>query len=145
MVRNNVYPHLLTHWLRLFLGTLASFFSRTQYIGSEFFFLKIENEKVRCPLVSSKKYKLAISPIKDSDHPAHPRSLIRVLDGRSLGCQGSYVSSGGTLRLWPDCVDAQTDLNLHCAHIETCTLCRVPVYGRKIGMTSQASKVYFAT
>ena len=43
--------------------------------------------------------------IADSDQPAHPRSLIRVFDGRSVGRQGPYISSGGKLRLRSDCVD----------------------------------------
>ena len=46
--------------------------------------------------VSSKMYKLAYAPIEDSDKPAHPFSLIRVIDERSMGTrrQGSTVSSG---------------------------------------------------
>ena len=43
--------------------------------------------------VSSKRYKFACAPIKDSDQSAHPRSLIRVFDGRSKGSQGSNDSS----------------------------------------------------
>ena len=37
---------------------------------------------------------------------------IRAFDGRSFGSQWSYVSSCAKLRLWSDCDDAQTDLNL---------------------------------
>ena len=50
---------------------------------------------------SSKRYKLLYTSIDDSDQPAHPRSLIRVLDGRPMGskesnvCKESNVSSGG--------------------------------------------------
>ena len=65
---------------------------------------------------SSKRYTLACVPIEDSDQPAHPRSLIRVFDGRSMGSKGSNVSSGGKLRLWSDCEDTQTYLNLHYTH-----------------------------
>ena len=36
-------------------------------------------------------------PIEDSDHPAHPRSLISVSNGCSLGSLESNVSSGGKL------------------------------------------------
>ena len=57
--------------------------------------------------VSSIWYNFPCAPIEDSDQSAHPRSLIRVFDGRSMGSQGSDVSSGGTLRLLSDCVDVQ--------------------------------------
>ena len=43
---------------------------------------------------------------KDSDQPVYPHSLIRVFNGCSIGNQG-----------------AQTDLNLCCPHMLTCTLC----------------------
>ena len=49
--------------------------------------------------VTTKTYKLACAPIEDSDQAAHPRSLIRVFDGRSMGSQGYNVSSDGELRL----------------------------------------------
>ena len=44
------------------------------------------------------QFKLAVAPIIDSDQPAHPHSLIRVFDGRSMGSQGIDVSSGGKQR-----------------------------------------------
>ena len=66
--------------------------------------------------MSSKRKKLACAPIKDSDQPVHPHSLIRVFDGRSVSSQGSNVGSVGILRLQSDCVDAQTDLNLSYPH-----------------------------
>ena len=72
--------------------------------------------------MSSKKYELACAPIEDSDQPAHLHSLLRVFDGLSMGMQGSNVSS--SLKL--DCVDLQTDLNLHCRHMSTCVLCCIP-------------------
>ena len=62
---------------------------------------------------SSKRYKLACVPIKDSDQPAHLHSLIRVFNGHSMGSQSPHVSSGRKPRLKSDCADAQTDLNLH--------------------------------
>ena len=58
--------------------------------------------------VSCKMYKLACAPTKDSDQPAHPRSLIRAFDGRSMGNKGLNVSSGGktmTLIRLCGCVD----------------------------------------
>ena len=62
--------------------------------------------------------------IEDSDQPAHPRSLIRVYDWRSMGSIESCVSSGGLHRLSPDCAAAQTGLNLSCTHMPTyTTLC----------------------
>ena len=72
---------------------------------------------------SSERYKLACAPIEDSDQAARPHRLIRVLNGCSMGSQGSNVSAGGKLRLVTDCVDGQTDLNNRCTHISTCTLC----------------------
>ena len=44
-------------------------------------------------------------------------SKLRVLDGRSNVIQGSNVSSGVKLRLWPYCADAQNNLNLRCAQM----------------------------
>ena len=75
--------------------------------------------------VTIQTYKLAYAPIEDSDQPAHSRSLVRVFDGRSVGSQGSNVSSG--------CADAQTDLNLRCAHI----LCWLPAkkYSKRINVS----------
>ena len=78
------------------------------------------------------RHKLACTSIEDSDQPAHPRSLIRVFDERSMGSQGSNVSSGGKLRLWPDCADARTDFNFRCMHMPTCTLCWVPACAKTL-------------
>ena len=75
---------------------------------------------------SSKIYKLTCAPIEDSDQAAHLRSLICVFDGRFKGSQGSNVSSGGKLRHWSDCADAQTDLNLQSTHMPTRILRWVP-------------------
>ena len=44
--------------------------------------------------VSSKMFKLVYAPIEDSGQPAHPRSLTRVVDRRSMSRQRSEVSSG---------------------------------------------------
>ena len=43
--------------------------------------------------------------IEDSDQPAHPRSLIRIFNRRSLCCQGSNVSSDGNLSHLCGCTD----------------------------------------
>ena len=69
-------------------------------------------------LVSRKRYKLACVPIKDSNHLAHPHSLIRVIDGHSLGRQWPELSSVVNSRLWSDCKGAQNDLNHRCSHIQ---------------------------
>ena len=73
--------------------------------------------------VTSKRYKLACALIKYSDQPAHPRSLIRVFDKPSMDSQVSNVSSGGKLRLWLDCANAQTLLNLRYTHMPACAIC----------------------
>ena len=39
----------------------------------------------------AKRYQLACVPMKDSDLPAHPHSLITVFIGPSMGSQGSNV------------------------------------------------------
>ena len=39
--------------------------------------------------------KFAFAPIKDSEKPAHPRSLIRVFDRRFMDSEGSFVFSDG--------------------------------------------------
>ena len=64
--------------------------------------------------VSSMRYTFAGAYIEDSDQPAHPRSLIRVFDRRSMSSQGSNVSSGGKPRFWSDCAYFQTYFNLRC-------------------------------
>ena len=76
-----------------------------------------------CP---AKWYKLTRAPIEDSNQPAHPRSLIRVFNGRSLGSQRFNVSSGEKLVLWSDCADAPTHLNHRSTHMPNCTLCCIP-------------------
>ena len=43
-----------------------------------------------------------------------------------MGSQGSNVSLDRKLRLCPDCVDVQTDLNLCCVIMSTCSLCWSP-------------------
>ena len=71
-------------------------------------------------------YKIACAPIDDSGKPAHPCSLIRVFARQSLGSQGSQPSSGGQRRLLSDCADAQADLSLRWAHMQSCRKCYVP-------------------
>ena len=46
--------------------------------------------------------------------------MIRDLAGGSVSSQGSQASSGGQRRLWSDCADAQSDLSLRCAHMQSC-------------------------
>ena len=48
----------------------------------------------------SERFTLVYAPIKDSDHPAHPRSLIRVFNGRLSDSQGSNFSSERKLNLF---------------------------------------------
>ena len=43
--------------------------------------------------MSSKRYRLAYAPIEDSDQPVHLHILIRVINGGSIGSQGSNVSN----------------------------------------------------
>ena len=77
-------------------------------------------------------YKLAYALIEDSGQPARMRRLIRVLDGRSMGSQVSNISQGGKLRLWSECVDAQSDSNLRYTHVPACTLCWTPASAQSI-------------
>ena len=44
-------------------------------------------------------YKMACAPTKDTDHPANPRSLIRVFTVRYMDSQGPKASSCGQRRL----------------------------------------------
>ena len=69
--------------------------------------------------------RLACVPIEDSDQTVHMHRLTRVFDGCYMGSQGSSISSAGN-QDWSDCADAQTDLNLRCTHMPTCTLCWIP-------------------
>ena len=43
-----------------------------------------------------------------------------------MGSQESNISSGGKLRLWSDCVDVQTELNLRNTHMPTFILYWIP-------------------
>ena len=47
-----------------------------------------------CICINEPVYKLEFVSIEDSDQPAHPHSLIRVFDERSMGSQWVNVSSG---------------------------------------------------
>ena len=69
--------------------------------------------------MSSKRYKLACAPNKDSDQSLHQRSLIRVFDGPSMDIQGLNDSSFWKRMLWSDCVDAHVDLSLRLAEDST--------------------------
>ena len=54
------------------------------------------------------------------------RAFWSVSDEHSIGSQWSNISSGRKLRFCSDCADAQTNWNLHCMHMPTCTLCCIP-------------------
>ena len=56
------------------------------------------------------------APSKDTDQPAHTRSLIRTFTGRIWNNQGWKVSSCGQRRLWSDSEDPLADLSLHRSH-----------------------------
>ena len=56
-------------------------------------------------------YSIACAPTK-----THPRSLIRVVAGHSVGSQGSKPSSDGQWRLRSTCADAQADLSIQPLH-----------------------------
>ena len=58
--------------------------------------------------------RLQVRPRDDSDQLAHPRSLIRIFTGHSVGSQGSKASSSGRRKL--RCADAQADLSSLEAH-----------------------------
>ena len=74
--------------------------------------------------VASKGYKSTICvPIEYSKL----HRLIQAFDGRSKGSQMSKVSSGGKLRLWSDCVNTKTDVNIP---VRTCQL--IPYAGKSI-------------
>ena len=49
--------------------------------------------------VSNERFRLASVLIKDSDQPAHARSLTKAFDELSMGSQSSNVPSGEKLRL----------------------------------------------
>ena len=55
------------------------------------------------------------APSKDSDQPAHSRSLIRIFPVRILISQGCKASLCWQRRLWSDCKDAQADLSIRWA------------------------------
>ena len=76
--------------------------------------------------MTSKRYNLTCAPVEDSDQSAHVRSLIRVFDGPTLVSQGSNKSSCVKLRLWSDCLDVQTGLNIRCSHMSICISCCIP-------------------
>ena len=49
--------------------------------------------------------KVASTPSEDSDQPAHPRSLLRVFAGHSVGSQGSKTSSQAHVHYCRKCCD----------------------------------------
>ena len=59
-------------------------------------------------------YLRTCAPSKDSDQPAHLRSLIRIFAGRIVDSQWCKVSSCGQRRHWLYCADVQADLNVRC-------------------------------
>ena len=73
---------------------------------------------------------LACAFSEDSDQTAHLRSLIRIFTGRNLDSRGYKVSSCGQRRLCSDCAEAQTDLNLHWAHMTKGTFSNVAAHIR---------------
>ena len=60
--------------------------------------------------------RLQVRPRDDSDQLAHPRSLIRIFTGHSVGSQGSKAFSGGRRKLRSAYADAQADLSSLDAH-----------------------------
>ena len=46
--------------------------------------------------VSSKRYKLACAPIKDSDQTEHQRSLVSLYEGLDMGSQEPFFSTAQT-------------------------------------------------
>ena len=67
------------------------------------------------------QYLHRFSSSANSKHPAHLRSLIWIFTGCILDSQECLVSLWGQWRLWSDCADAQSDLNIHCSYEETRT------------------------
>ena len=65
--------------------------------------------------VSSIRYKLACVYTKDSNHSAHPHSLIRAL---TLATHSVPLKDSLS-----DCAGAQADLSLRWAHMPACTFC----------------------
>ena len=74
---------------------------------------------------NQKMYLRTCGPSKDSDQPAHSRSLIWIFTMRIWDSQGCKVSSSGQRRLWSDCADSQADLSLRLAHMWKCTFAHV--------------------
>ena len=72
----------------------------------------------------TKPTKWHVRPVRDSDQPGHPPSLIRVFTVRmKKACVLSYPLSAQR-RLWSDRVDAQADLSLCWAHMPFCWFCQ---------------------
>ena len=63
-----------------------------------------------------KTNKMACAPIKDSDQPGHPPSLIRDLAVRMKKAWVLSYLLSAQRRLWSDWADAQADLSLIWAH-----------------------------
>ena len=61
---------------------------------------------------------MVCASIENSEQPAHPRSLTRVVDRRYMGSKGFNFSPGGNLRFWLDCAGALIDLNHHCTQYQ---------------------------
>ena len=71
-------------------------------------------------------YKIACAPSEDSDQPAYLRSITRLF----AVCLKTHLflgyPQGALRRLCSNCTDAQADLSLRWAHIQSCRGCCVP-------------------
>ena len=85
-------------------------------IGIVRFHLQFLKEKSLFEAKRQETYILICGPYRDSDQPAHPRSLIRVAAIRlKKPCTLGYPKCA-QWRFWSDCTRAQADLNLCWAH-----------------------------
>ena len=92
--------------------------------GRVVFMCPLESHGIKCAATTENASRNC-AHCKDSDQPAHSRSLIKIFTERILDNQSCKVSSWGQRRLWSDFADAQADLSLRWAHMSEGTLSHV--------------------
>ena len=116
-----VYSQLFCNLAAKVLIRLTGYADWPKYLLSIYtraFFLISQNE----PGHMISYTRLHVRPA-NSDHTAHPRRLIRGVAVRLKTLWNFGYPQNAPRRLWSDCADAQSDLNLRWSHMQSCRLC----------------------
>ena len=70
----------------------------------------------------------SLRPMPDTNRPAQPQKLARVLKFQLKNLEILYYLSSEQQRRWSDCADAQADLRLCCSHMASDTFSHGPAH-----------------